>query len=379
MEETSHRVKIPIETFIKRSWPVLLFGAVLLLLVTAGLIWYAVSGVGRKEPKALTPVVTPEDIQVTTTTSAMVSRALDGILVPPDQAQLQAYAVMVENETAARPLTGPAKANLAFEFPVEGGITRYMLVFDATTTVDAIGPVRSARPYFVDLANAFSAVYAHVGGSPEALDKINGMSSLRDLNEFTNGKYFWRTAKLDAPHNVLTRTDLLHEAAVAKKFKQGHFNGWHYKGDDALTSATSTVRGNEDGPTLPYGGAYDVSWTYVRADNVYERHQAGDLQKDADGSVVRAKNVVVLETDGQVTDSEGRLHIRTTGRGKATLYRDGTAHELVWTRSAGSNFYFETLDGTDALFDRGTTWVEVQLGSTANSTADATSTASGAE
>lgn len=355
-------VRIPLETVIKRSWPLLAFGAVLFIGVISGLVWFAVSGKGRKS--TVPSAQATSTIESVTSTGDVVSRALDGVLVTPAEAQLQAYAVMVENHSEARPLAGPASANLVYEIPVEGGITRFMLVFDATTTVDGIGPVRSARPYFVDYADGLNAVYAHVGGSPEALDQIKALSAFRDLNEYFNGKYFWRSAKRVAPHNVLTRTDLLQDVFSAKQWKVGHFRGWHYKEDDSLESTTSSVRGTENGPKVSYGGAYNVSWAYEKKENVYTRSVSGQVQKDQDGTVVRAKNIVVLLTEGAVLDAVGRLKIRTTGRGKAALYRDGKKMEIIWKRTSGEHIRFETTDGNDVMFDRGTTWIEVVIDST---------------
>lgn len=352
-------VRIPLETVIKRSWPLLAFGAVLFIGVITGLVWFAVTGTGRKTTTQNAQATST--IEIVTSTGDVVSRALDGVLVTPAEAQLQAFAVMVENHVDARPLAGPASANLVYEIPVEGGITRFMLVFDATTTVDGIGPVRSARPYFVDYADGLNAAYAHVGGSPDSLEKIKAMPSFRDLNEYFNGKYFWRSAKRVAPHNVLTRTDLLRDVFSVKQWKVGHFRGWHYKEDDALESTTSSVRGTENGPKISYGGSYNVSWAYDRATNMYTRSTSGQVQKDQDGTVVRAKNIAVLMTDGSVLDDVGRLKIRTTGRGKATLFRDGKKMEILWKRSAGEHIRFETTDGNDVLFDRGTTWIEVVI------------------
>ena len=333
----------------------LAFGAVLLLAACVALFSFAVSGKGRKE-QASTPAPTVE--ASATSTGDLIPRALDGILVPPTEAQLQPYAVMVENHTDARPLTGPANANLVFEIPVEGGITRYMLVFDATTTVDGVGPVRSARPYFVDFADGLNAVYSHVGGSPEALEKISGMKSFRDLNEFWNGKYFWRSTKRVAPHNVYTRSDQFHDAAVAKKWSEGHFRSWRYKEDDGLDS-TTTSRGDIDGPKLMYGGSYTASWKFDKEYNQYIRSEAGEAQKDQDGTPVNAKNVAVILTESSVLDDVGRLKIRTTGRGKAVLYRDGKKFTLTWHRNAGEHIQFESIDGSEAVFNRGTTWIEV--------------------
>jgi hypothetical protein len=377
MEPNTRRVKLPLEIFIKRSWPILALGAVLVSLTVAVLVWFALSGAGRKQAgeEATATSTAPE---APLSLDGLVPRALDGILVAPAESRLQPYAVMVENHTEARPMSGPALANLAYEFPVEGGITRYLLVFDATTTVESIGPVRSARPYFVDVADGLDAVYAHVGGSPEALEQIKRLKGFRDLNEISNGKYFWRSAKRSAPHNVYTSSETLQQAATAKQFGEGSFLGWHYKDDYPLESATATVRGDEDGPTVKYGGSYNVAWKYDKETNAYARREAGTLQKDADGTPVVAKNVVVVRTDGQVLDAEGRLKIRTTGRGQAVIYRDGQRHEAQWRRNAGEHYRFETTDGADVLFNRGTTWIQVSLNSGtfdySTSTASATST-----
>lgn len=355
-------ITISFEKFIKRSWPMLVLGAVLLLITSGLLFWFALSGKTRTGTvsAASTDAAAIEVVQATSTD--LVSRALDGVLVPLEQAQLQPFAVMVENHTDARPLSGPAAANIVYEFPVEGGITRYMLVFDASTTVDQIGPVRSARPYFVDMADGLNAVYAHVGGAPEALDKIKTIAGFRNLDEFFNGSSFWRSSKRVAPHNVYTRTDLLLAADAAKNWPVGHFRGWHYKDDSPLEmTTTSTARGTTDGPNLYYGGSYSASWAYDRAKNVYLRSEGGETQNDLDGTQVMAKNVIVMRTDGSVFDSYGRLHIRTTGKGKALLFRDGTRSEITWSRADGGHLQFNGIDGTDVYFDRGTTWIEVVI------------------
>jgi hypothetical protein len=354
---------ISLENFIKRSWPMLVLGAVLIVGASIALFVFAVSGKGRASTESQAVASTSTEQAVTSTTD-LVSRSIDGVLVPIEQANLQPFAVMVENYIDARPLSGPAKANLVYEFPVEGGITRFMLVFDASSTVDQIGPVRSAREYYVEMADGMNAVYAHVGGSPEALATIKGMPAFRNLDQFFNEKYFWRTAKRVAPHNVYTRTDLLNEAASTKGWKAGTFHGWMYKDDAPLvTTSTSVARGSDDGPAVSYGGSYDVSWTYDRDSNLYVRSQAGARQKDADGTPVQVKNVVVISTDGAPYDSYGRLHIRTTGKGTAELYRDGQKLAITWQRTAGGNIQFQSVDGSDVLFDRGPTWVEVVIDS----------------
>lgn len=354
MQEGPRRIHIPIDLFVKRSWPLLAVGAVLVLLASSALLWIAVSGVGRKSAGA----ASQEIASAAATSTVLVPRALDGVLVSAEEANLLPYVVMIDNHPDARPSSGLAEANLVFEVPVEGGMTRYMAVYDATTTVDQIGPVRSARPYFVELADGLGAVYAHVGGSPEGLARIAASPKFRDLNEYWNGKYFWRSAKRDAPHNVYTRTELLHAAAAAKSWPTGLLRGWRFKDEDPPDSATGTTRGRVSGPTIP-DGAVSVAWNYTRTTNAYERALDSRPHVELDGSQVRAKNIVVILTDAQIKDAEGRLTLRTTGKGSALLYRDGKKHALTWRRTTGGLFQFETVDGSDALFNRGTTWIEI--------------------
>lgn len=289
----------------------------------------------------------------TTTVEVMdgVARHLDGVFVPRGQEALLPFAVMVENSPDARPLSGISLASLVVEAPVEGGITRFMAVYDATTTMDQVGPVRSARPYYVELADALHAVYAHVGGSPDALARIASLSGFRNLDEFSNGSSFWRASNRFAPHNAYTNSERLAAAAARASWGPVAFTPWRY------LSTTGTDRGDVTDIRIPYGGAFTVSWSYDASENRYVRFQAGAQQKDADGTVVRSTNVLILRTDAQVLDDYGRLQLRTTGSGKGVLFRDGKRFDLTWRRVAGQWFSFESIDGGEILFQPGSTWV----------------------
>ncbi len=356
MDSGPRKITIPIEVFIKRSWPFLAFVAVLALGASGAFLWVAISGVGRKT--APVAIASPQS-SAATSSQILAPRSIDGVLVPAAETNLLPFAVIIDNHADARPSVGLAKANLVFEFPVEGGMTRYLAIFDATTTVDQIGPVRSVRPYTIEIAHALNAVTAHVGGSPEALAQIALLAQFRDLNEFSNGKYYWRSGRRLPPHNIYTRTDLLHTAAQAKRWISKPLRGWKFTDEDPRDSATGTSRGHTHGPHVPVGGIIDARWTYHRDANAYERLLNGSPHVELDGNRVTAKNVLVLLTDAKIVDTEGRLKLRTTEKGRARLYRNGRVSDLVWRRPTGSFFEFETVDGSDALFVRGTTWVEI--------------------
>lgn len=329
----------------------IVIGAVLLVLVCAGVLWLVFSGKTRANHEQAQAAATI-DLPVQT---PMRERLLDGVLVPAGTDALAPRAVMVENHPDARPLSGLSKASIVIESPVEGGITRFMALYAASTTVSEVGPVRSARPYFVDWANGWSAAYFHVGGSPDALSKISSLTHFTDVNQFYNGDYFWRDDARYAPHNVYTKDSLMDAVLDAKHAASNTMESvWHFQ-----DAASSTNRGSVSNISIPYGGQFNVTWKYDKDRGVYVRSEAGKPQLDRDGSPIEVQNVVVIKTESQVLDAEGRLKLRTTGGGQAIAYRDGNKYNMRWSRDAGAPIRLESNDGTEFLFTRGQTWIEV--------------------
>ena len=334
--------------FLAKYWPYLAGGVVLILLASYGLFRFALSG--HKSAQANGDTNSTSTTEVVTD---LVGRKLDGVLVKPEDAELPSWAVMVEMHPDARPLSGIAKANLVFEAPVEGGITRLMAVFDATTTLPSVGPVRSARPYFVEWADSLNSVYAHVGGSPEALNRISGLAGFRNLDEMANSRYFWRSNDRYAPHNVYTDRQYLLLASQTKGWRTEPVTSWTYD------NATGTNRGDYRSIKIPYGGSYTAEWKYDETKDLYTRYQGTKKFADADGSVVQAKNILIIVTEQKVLDDYGRLYIRTTGSGQAVLYRNGYKQDVRWSRTPGEKIRIETTDGRAVAMGRGTTWIEV--------------------
>ncbi len=326
-------------------------GAVLLVSASILLSWLVITGgtrFGQTDPQ---PLAT-STIDVI---AKLVTRRLDGVLVPAGDEAYPPRAVMIENHPDARPVSGLSLASVVIEAPVEGGITRFMALYDATSTLEETGPVRSARPYFVDWANGFHASYFHVGGSPEALDKIKTLPNFVDVNEFAYGTSFWRDSRRVAPHNVYTDKERM-DVILGRKQATGTraVEAWHF-----IDMASSTDRGDVKSVRIPYGGSFNVTWNYTAERGVYVRNQGAVAQKDRDGSPIEVNNVVVIKTEQQVLDNVGRLRVRTTGNGEALAYRDGRKFILRWRRMAGEPIRFEGDDGAEFLFTRGKTWIQV--------------------
>ena len=127
-------------------------------------------------------------------------------------------AVMIDNHNGAWPQAGLQKAYMIYEIIVEGGETRLMALFKGAD-VDKIGPVRSARHYFIDYAMENDAIYVHFGQSPQAQSDIKKYS-INDINGIAeDGVTFWRTKDKAAPHNAVTNTEKLLASAKNKKYR----------------------------------------------------------------------------------------------------------------------------------------------------------------
>jgi hypothetical protein len=265
----------------------------------------------------------------------------------------QVYSVMVENFSEAWPLAGVEEAFLVIEAPVEAEIPRFEAFYYEGQSVEKIGPVRSARPYYLDWAEEFDALYAHCGGSPAALSLISAGETL-DLNEFWNGKYFWRADDRYAPHNIYTSSELLTAAATFLAVSEPSYGLWTFKDDQPAENLGETDLFIEDGL------AYRTGWHYDSANNNYIRWQGSANTTSEDGEAVVADNVAVVYTPISVLDQIGRLELETVGQGTAMVFQDGRKIPAVWKKeSADERLRFFAEDGKEISWNAGTTWIEV--------------------
>jgi hypothetical protein len=285
----------------------------------------------------------------------MELRAVDGTPAGEDD---ELFAVMIDNIHVARPAAGIADASLVIETLAEGDITRLLAFFSDHEGIRRIGPVRSARPYFIDWAEEYGAVYVHTGGSPDALDQL-ASSTIRNLNQFFRGGYFWRDRNRYAPHNVYTSSDLLHEALEefeddgiesdnTRPFKEG--------GPDGYTEKVSV----DEVRVVFSNSTYRVLWSYDEETNRYVRFQGRGEFTDETDRPVMADNVIVQMTDMEVVDRVGRREIRTDGNGDAVVFRDGQAIEAKWFKEDdGRTKFIYTFSSDEIPWNVGTTWIEV--------------------
>lgn len=275
---------------------------------------------------------------------------------PPASELPGVLTAMIENHPAARPQSGLDKADVVYEAEAEGGITRFLAVF-YSHRADKIGPIRSARYYFVQIARAYGAPYAHAGGNEDALDAVHALG-VQDMDEIKNsGGYFWRTNDRKAPHNLYTSTDRLLQGAEAKGFRLVPLRNW----------PVGTVEGGEacNNLTLLYANnsayKYEAAWRWDGSR--YQRLINGAFHRVQDGTPLAADNVVVVTVPQPkvkpLWDKEYELLMDVLGEGKAIFFTRGKMFTGIWRKGAPEEPFSFTFNGAPMKFAPGTTWVQI--------------------
>ncbi len=337
----------------KKTW--LISGGVLIvLLILAGGIVYMAA---HHKPTTVTlstkaPKTAPQKIN----TSSTVASTLTGLQVAPAANQRPITAVMIENTPQARPQSGLSQAGVVFEALTEGGITRFMALFqDQLPTY--VGPVRSARPYFIDWALGFDAPYAHVGGSPQALSEIQTLN-VKNMDYLDYPNYFTRISSRPAPHNVYTSIPELNTLESSLGWTSSNFSGWPRKPDAPSAHPTAT----SINLSLSYS-TYNVSYAYDATTNSYDRSEGGAPQIDANTSKQLSPKVVIAMvvpwSQGALDTSDAYYSVyQDIGSGEAYIFQDGTVTIGQWSKtSVNAPLEFTTTSGQPIKLDAGQTWI----------------------
>ena len=296
-----------------------------------------------------------EAVQPIKTGTCSATLLIDGTCSTNGVKNSYPVAVVIDNQIDALPQSGINQASIVYESLVEGGVTRLLAIFTPENLPAnlAIGPIRSARPYFVVWADEVSAVFAHVGGSPAALAYVSQNNTI-DLNEFYNADYFGRSSTRNPPHNVYTTIEKLNRFLAVKKLQTGVFLEWRFKKEEPVKTPHKSIQIQY--PVLQYG----VKWTYDKDTNSYFRSIGGDSIKDSYGQDVTAKNIIIEYLEIKDIDEEGRIVFNLTGAGEALFCMDGICQEGIWkkeTEKTRTRFYTKSLQ--EINFNPGKTWINV--------------------
>lgn len=292
-------------------------------------------------------------------------------------------AVMIENHEEARPQSGLSYADVVYEAVAEGGITRFMAVFYCNDAPE-VGPVRSARTYFVDFASEYAdyPLYAHVGGAnaagpADALGQIDsyGWTGYNDLNQFSIGfPTYWRDYDrlghtVATEHTMYSTTSKLWDVGASRGLTNVDKNGkswdtnfvkYSFKDDSATKGSVASIH-------IPFwdDATYAVDWKYDPKTNLFLRSNGGQPHLDLDTKKqLTAKNIAVLYMGESTAQDgyEGNIHqlFADKGTGKATVFMDGKQIAATWKKASRTarTLLYDT-NGNPIVFDRGVIWFEI--------------------
>jgi hypothetical protein len=352
----------------KKDW--LIIGTSLVLLVALGGALYSLThrdapvvrtAVKKKVVKPAPTVITSDLTGLPVADASVNDRPVTG--------------VMIENSLDARPQSALDQAGIVFEAVAEGGVTRFFTVFQDSQP-DYIGPVRSARPYYVQWCLSFDCAYAHVGGSPDGLAGIKQWG-VKDLDQFANSGAYHRISSRYAPHNVYTSIGELNALEASKGYGKPKYTGFSrkteqpYKAPDPAATGAAAKKQDTRAPATSIdfamsGYYYDPHFDYDAATNTYKRSEAGQphMAQHSDGSQVQiAPKVVVGMIVGLTAgalDAQGSAYsnYQTVGSGDALVFQDGTVTKIHWAKpDVGSALSFTDDAGKPFKLDAGQTWI----------------------
>lgn len=274
------------------------------------------------------------------------------------------FAVMLAGDTAARPLSGIAQADVVVEMPVlTNGITRFMGVF-LCEEPEEIGSIRSSRDDFLPFARSFDAVYAHWGGSHFALDLLNAgvLDNIDALRDPFNA--FYRKNDRTAPHNGFTSVARLKETAEKRGYRaERKGNGYPHIPERSALSIDQTI-------TIGYPGPYAAEFFYDHTTNSYLRSRGGTKEIDsATGRQVEVKNVIVMTALSRQLDADYNTVV-VEGEGAVRIFRNGEEKRGMWKRvkeeyapprddHSDNKYYFIDEQGKEIGLAEGKIWISL--------------------
>lgn len=268
------------------------------------------------------------------------------------------FLAVIENMKVARPQSGLSQADIVYETLAEGGIPRFIALFQSQRPKE-IGPIRSDRVYFNEIAKSMDLPFAHCGGSQASIDQIY-QEKLMSMNQMYNGKYFWRSKSKRAPHNLFTSSEKLEQFIMNKGYvKTPEFNiafdnsYWEGVPNKALSV------------NLKMSGYYSTAYKFENG--IYYKTMGNVSIKDKNnGEPLKAKNIVVqiVKIRPIANDPKHRVEISMTGSGKGYVFSNGSYIKINWSKKTSSSMVELTDENNNPIkLSEGNTWWEILDGS----------------
>lgn len=342
-----------------------------LLLVMISLVFLFASCNGEEEippepsPEviAATPSPSPTPEVPTPTPAPEHENPLTGLEIDEKYVNTRPYAVMLNNIREAQPQFSIAQADIVYEICAEGGITRMLALFQDISVVGSIGSIRSARPYYVELALGHDALFLHAGGSEQAYSDIKskGVTAFDAVRGGYEGTLFWRDQQRISnngyEHSVFTNGETALRLLSGYDIRHEHEESfvydinfdWEATPENGYTAETVSVQ---------FSSYKTATFEYDSETRLYGAKQYGGKHIDADnGEQVAVSNLFVLYTGVRVLDDDGRLSVEVIGSGEGQYFCGGQGVDVTWTKPAGEPITYALKNGEPLTLERGRSYV----------------------
>ncbi len=270
------------------------------------------------------------------------------------------YAIMINNIQEAIPQSGISQAEIVYECLVESGITRLLCEFQDIENLDKVGSIRSARHYYMDLAQDDEAIYTHFGQSIFAEERINaGYPTISGLSGYSES-VFYRTSDREAPHNVYSSKEGLlaglDATGISRNYPEGYKSRLNFYHTDTVPETGDVA----EKVTMPF--TINNPWfEYNSEDGLYYRFQYGEPHIDVENNEQLAfKNLIIQYAERSVISDQDHQDYKLIGGGSGLLITDGKAVKIIWERKTESDrtaYYYE--DGTPVYLNAGKSYISV--------------------
>jgi hypothetical protein len=307
-----------------------------------------------------TPTPSPES------TPEPFRKLLTGEVIPEKPENLRPYAVMINNISLAQPQVGISKADIIYEVLAEGEITRMLAVFSEVDGVGVIGSMRSARPYYIEIARSYDAIFVHAGGSDDAYYDISikGVNNIDGVRGAYGGEIFYRDPNRmqhGIEHSLFTTSELLLQYTPILGYASEHSEpdysyGLSFSDEPTLDGGVSAAE-----ITVSFGGLKTTSFSYDDAKEIYTASQYGSGYIDgATEKPVEFRNVLTLYAETSIIDSYGRRVVKLTGSGEGHFFCKGQKVDITWHREGdGKQFSYTLADGAPLTLGVGKSYIAI--------------------
>jgi hypothetical protein len=282
---------------------------------------------------------------------------LTGLEVEEGKIEQRPVAVMINNHPQARPQSGLHKADVVYEALAEGMITRFLAIYQSEIP-DVIGPVRSARDYYVELSKGFNALYISHGWSPSAKEKLEAGEADYLNGLFYDGTLFWRADHRKAPHNSYISNENIVKGAEVNHFEMTtEVEPFAFLSEEEVVNLEGE-QANKFVIKYDKSQIWHATYEYNQTEHIYNRYSGNEQTVDLESKEpITLSNILVVEMDHDVIDDDGRREIDLTSGGKAILLQNGLKQDVEWENRDGR--IIPVKNGEIVKFVPGRIWINI--------------------